>query len=111
MNTNLTFDEWFARYPNSPQCENIARAAWDECSSIYQKRIQQLITENQELLETLDQWPADQTTIEFEGNIYHCRDGKVLTYENGEAIPASVCLCHAKSNSECCCGAWDCERY
>ena len=34
-------------------------------------------------------------------------DGEFILDENGNKIPASICLCHALEPSECGCGAWD----
>ena len=62
------------------------------------------------------------STIELDGTEYHARagswddEGNVLTWdlvpdENGEPIPADICLCFAHSASECCCGAWYRDHY
>jgi hypothetical protein len=61
------------------------------------------------------------TTIEIDGCWYHAQPssgdtetGDILTWdlilnEDGSPIPAEICLCHAHSSSECCCGAWSVE--
>lgn len=50
------------------------------------------------------------TIIEIDGKEYHADDeGKPLREENGDLIPAHICLCWAHGPSECVCGAWDRE--
>lgn len=45
----------------------------------------------------------------IDGEDYHTQGGELILDENGDAIPAFICLCAAHSSSECCCGAWDRE--
>ena len=45
---------------------------------------------------------ADLERIVWEAG-YHCR------LDDGEIIPAHICLCAAHSAYECACGAWDVE--
>ena len=49
--------------------------------------------------------------IEIDGKMYHSIEGtdSPFCWENGEPIPAYVCLCYAKYEGECVCGAWDYE--
>lgn len=49
----------------------------------------------------------DDDPIEIDGILYHARDGELLREENGDPIPADICLCWAHSANECVCGAWD----
>jgi len=44
---------------------------------------------------------------EVNGQMYHFRDGKPLLDERGQMIEAYLCLCFARSETECSCGAWD----
>ena len=56
--------------------------------------------------------------IEIDGCWYHAQqywpDGQdepsdelvPILEENGDLIPATICICFAHSSSECCCGAW-----
>lgn len=132
MNT-WPFRNWFARYPNSGQCEQIANAAWDAACEMKHQQIQQLVDacfnlqnylESLEVAQTgfdipdeiygpfvhcLEDWTPDIERIKtIDGKDYHCdSDGKLLTYEDGSYVPASICICAAHSSSECCCGAWD----
>ena len=54
------------------------------------------------------------TLIEIDGNLYHAQefydeegenvvDTILILDEDGEMIPASICLCHAYEPSECVC--------
>lgn len=49
----------------------------------------------------------DMEPIEIDGILYHARDGELLREENGDPIPAHVCICWAHNEYECVCGAWD----
>jgi len=44
---------------------------------------------------------------EVNGEWYHFRDGNPLLDERGQMIEAYLCLCFARSETECSCGAWD----
>ena len=45
--------------------------------------------------------------IEIDGKKFHADDdGVVILDEDGEPIPAHICLCFAHCPSECGCGAW-----
>ena len=51
-----------------------------------------------------------------DGEKFHCHeDGEIMTYDDGEPIPAYICICAAHSVAECCCGGWNvplpCEDY
>lgn len=46
--------------------------------------------------------------IEIDGKEYHADDdGIVILDEDGDPIPSHVCICHAYSDTECVCSAWD----
>ena len=46
--------------------------------------------------------------IEIDGKEYHADDdGIVILDEDGDPIPSHVCICHAYSDMECVCSAWD----
>lgn len=49
----------------------------------------------------------DDEPIEVGGILYHARDGVALTDENGDMVPADICICFAHNEYECVCGAWD----
>lgn len=64
------------------------------------------------------------TLIEIDGQLYHAQDiydeydenvidTVPFVDEDGELIPASVCLCYAFEPGECCCAttAWEGWRY
>ena len=53
----------------------------------------------------------EEDFIEIEGKWYHRLRGtdSPLCWEDGDPMPAYVCICAAHSCSECCCGAWDME--
>ena len=64
------------------------------------------------------------TLIEIDGQLYHAQDiydeydenvidTVPFVDEDGELIPASVCLCHAYEPGECCCAttAWENWKY
>lgn len=64
------------------------------------------------------------TLIEINGELYHAQDlydedGEnvvdtiEILDEDGEMIPASICLCYAFEPGECCCAttAWEGHRY
>jgi hypothetical protein len=64
------------------------------------------------------------TLIEINGDLYHAQDlydedGEnvvdtiEILDEDGEMIPASICLCYAFEPGECCCAttAWENYRY
>jgi hypothetical protein len=44
----------------------------------------------------------------MEDEIYHKDlDGNLILDGDEQPIPITVCLCFARSSSECMCGAWD----
>jgi hypothetical protein len=46
--------------------------------------------------------------VEIDGKRYHADyDDTTLTFDNGDYIPETVCICAAHNANECCCGAWD----
>ncbi len=47
-------------------------------------------------------------TVTLDGVEYHSDErGFLLRDEDGDAIPAHICICAAHGEHECCCGAWD----
>lgn len=62
------------------------------------------------------------TLIEIDGQTYHAQefyneegenviDTTLILDEDGDMIPANVCLCHAYEPSECCCATTDWENW
>lgn len=42
------------------------------------------------------------------GPMWATDDGELIADDyDGSPIPAYVCICAARSDNECCCGAWD----
>ena len=62
-------------------------------------------------------------TLTIDGISYHAQgirynheagcyeDYELILDCDGEPIPSDICLCHAYTSDECCCGAWDRESY
>ena len=67
------------------------------------------------------------TLIEIDGNLYHAQefydedgenviDTTPILDDDGDMIPANICLCYAYEPSECCCATtawknWNYEEY